>query len=106
MWWFDMPKCHNCGFEWGKKKESGRSNHQNRYFHGIILPILSEYTGYDDQEMKAIVKWKFGVKSTSSLNTAEMEAFHEKIRRWAGSKKEDGGLECYIPMPNEVPVLV
>jgi len=80
-----------------------RSNQQNRYFHGVILPILSNHLGYFKDEMKVILKYKFlmteskVVKSTSNLTTKEFEDFNSKIRTWASVE------HClYIPKPNEI----
>ena len=90
-------KCPNCGFTIRKKlTDRQRSNPQNKYFHGVLLPILAEYTGYDDSEMKGVIKWKFGIKSTAELSTAEFEKFMSDVRMWASRD-----LSCYIPEPNE-----
>jgi GH25 family lysozyme M1 (1,4-beta-N-acetylmuramidase) len=84
-----------------------RSDPQNRYFHGVIIPILADHTGYTEEEMKDALKWKFlrsgtddlpTVKGTSDLNTVEMEALNTRIREWASAD-----LGCYIPLPNEKP---
>jgi len=96
-------KCLNCGFE-QKKPGRSRSKNQNDYFHGVILPILSEFTGYEQKDMKGVVKFRFGIKSTAELSTAEFEKFMSDIRRWAGDKDSDlnnGETSCYIPEPNE-----
>lgn len=87
-----------------------RSNSENRYFHGVILPILSEHLGYSTDEIKDILKAKFlsspvtvkgvemlYIKPTSSLTTVEFEKFCEKIREWSSAD-----LGCYLPEPNEV----
>jgi hypothetical protein len=92
-----MPKCPNCNFQWGKKTpEHNRSNPQNSYFHAVVIPILSEYTGYDHAEIKGIVKYKFKVKHTSDLSTVEFEKFMSDVRMWASRD-----LGCYVPSPNE-----
>jgi hypothetical protein len=90
-------KCPACGFEIKKKlPEKHRSNPQNRYFHGVVLPLLSDHTGYTDEEMKGILKYKFRVKHTSSLDTKGFEEFCSQIRQWASRD-----LGCWIPEPNE-----
>ena len=76
-----------------------RSNNENSYFHGVVLPILSELTGYTEDEMKAVVKFKFKIQHTSTLSTAEFEDFMSKIRSWASIE-----LGCYVPEPNESPI--
>lgn len=90
-----MAKCPNCGYEI-KRDKKHRSNAENSYFHGVVLPILSEHTGYDVYEMKGIVKYRFGVKKTSSLTTAEFEKFMSDVRQWASYE-----LSCFVPTPNE-----
>ena len=88
-------RCPVCGYQ-PQKTGKNRSNPQNSYFHGVILPVLSEYTGYSNDEMKGVVKWKFGIKSTAALTTLEFEKFCEDVRRWASAE-----LGCDIPEPNE-----
>ena len=89
-----------------RKYKSKRSNEQNSYYWGVVLDILSKHTGYESDEMHEILKFKFlrkrinneveYVQSTTKLNTAEMEEYLEKIRRWAAIE-----LFCTIPLPNE-----
>ena len=88
-------RCPNCGYE-KPVKGKPRSDPENRYFHGVILPILAEYTGYTIDEMKGVVKFKFNIKSTADLTTVEFEKFCSDIRAWASRD-----LGCYIPEPNE-----
>jgi hypothetical protein len=89
-----------------RKYKSKRSNEQNKYYFGVVLDILSKHTGYEPDEMHEILKFKFlrkrisndveYVQSTTKLNTAEMEAYLDKVRRWAAIE-----LLCNIPLPNE-----
>jgi len=87
-----------------------RSNQQNAYFHGVIVPMMSEATGYEIEEMKEIIRAKFLAyevkvgndiikvgRSTASLNTMEFEELNTKCRKWG-----DEELDIYIPSPNEV----
>ena len=110
-----MQKCPSCGFV--IKDVSflpGRSNAENRFFHGCVVPLLAEHCGYDQAEMKEILKAKFlsetrvidtvkgmaeiqYIRPTSSLNTIEFEILLEKIRIWASSE-----LNVVIPLPNEL----
>lgn len=86
-----------------------RSKNQNAYYHGVVLDILSETTGYDKEEIHEILKMKFlsshkeigdesvvVTRSTASLKTNEMEHFLSNVREWASRK-----LQTYIPLPNE-----
>jgi hypothetical protein len=85
-----------------------RSCRQNRYFHGPLLKALCEHTGYEPDEMKDYLKWKFlrtedemKPRDTSSLSTKEFEDLNKTIREWASRS-----LGCYIPLPNEKPLKV
>ena len=97
-----------------KNWRSTRSNQQNRYFHGPILDLICEHTGYEKQEMKEILKSYFlkdyktiktskgeevfeYIRPTSSLNTEEMCDFTDKVRRWAMKN-----LNVNIPDPDQI----
>lgn len=87
-----------------------RSNRQNRYFHGVVLPLLSEETGFTTNEIKSLLKNMFLgyqkllpnglevdlIKGTAELDTKEFEEFLEKVRRFSAQE-----LDVQIPMPNE-----
>jgi hypothetical protein len=83
-----------------------RSGQQNRYYHGVIIAMIAEDTGNDPATVHDAMRAMFlstdgaaGMKiirSTTSLNTAEMEQYHENIRRWAST-----ALNIYIPDPGE-----
>lgn len=86
-----------------KKKVRSRSSQQNRYYWGVVIRLLSELTGFTDDEMHDAMRFKFlrimgdlvTVKGTSTLDTEEMEAYIEKIRQWASTD-----LSLFIPDPN------
>lgn len=91
-----------------KKLRSQRSSNQNSYYWAIIIELLYQHlkeTGHTREEIHEICKFKFlrkysedgleFVRSTTSLNTSEMETYLEDIRRWASL------LELYLPLPNE-----
>ena len=97
-----------------KIDRSSRSTQQNRYYHGVIIPILSEELGYSKEEIHEVLKSKFlsknlyietkhgsthirVVKSTASLDTLEMEKYLSDIRQWSSID-----LGIFIPLPNEV----
>jgi len=89
-------------------EKSQRSLNQNSYYWGVVLDILSKHTGYEIDELHEILKYKFlqvatssegkepyqYVKSTTKLNTAEMEEYLDRIKRWAAME-----LSCVIPDP-------
>jgi hypothetical protein len=104
-------KCPACGFFSESKK--GRSNPQNRYFHGQVVPIIANYTGYTLDETKDLLKSMFlrdeltvmtktgvrevaVVRGSSELTTVEFEKFMSDIRSWASKD-----LSLYIPEPQE-----
>ncbi len=92
-------KCPFCKAEWVSTQ---RSNNQNRYFHGVVLPMISEEMGeWDTEHVKDMLKDKFlvdeemvvtkkgisflqkKIKHTSELNTLEFKIFVEKCVFWA-----------------------
>lgn len=97
-----------------KRWDKNRSNDQNSYYHGVVIKLLSEHTGYDEDDMHEILKSLFlsdrerlmwdkrkkvtRVKSTSTLTTVEFEQYLDKVRKWAAAE-----LGVYIPLPNEPP---
>lgn len=109
--------------EIGKKIEvsygpllKNRSDRENRYYWGVVIDILSDYTGFSPEDMHEILKHKFLRKSvwvtnpengtieeiqitqsTASLTTVKFEEYLSKIREWAAT------LNCRIPLPNEPP---
>ena len=107
-------RCPNCGLDLKKVSVAGqRSIQECRFFHGVVIPILAEHCGYDQAEMKEILKAKFlsetriidtvkgmaeiqYIKPTSSLNTIEFELLLNKIREWSSIE-----LGVIIPLPNE-----
>lgn len=90
-----------------KKRVKQRSLNENSYYHGVIVKILSDHTGYTPKEMHECLKLKFlseedartglvRLRSTSDLSTVEFEQFCVDIRQWSSLE-----LGCYIPLPNE-----
>lgn len=94
-----------------------RSGKQNRYYRGVLIKRIAEHVcGYpaSNEDCEAVHKelakkflgytvvekggFEFEViRSTTTLNTKEMEEYHEHIRRWASDF-----LSIYLPLPNEV----
>lgn len=86
-----------------------RSNNQNRYYHGVVVKILSDDTGHTTEEMHEILKAKFlgrkfvtigsveveVTKSTTDCTTEEFEHYLEQIRAFAATN-----LGIRIPLPN------
>ena len=89
-----------------RKPKKQRSNEQNRYFHGVIVKLISEGIGYSPDETKTLLKMMFLLvekngfvtcRETKDLSTVEQEEFNEHCRRWAAAE-----LSINIPLPNEV----
>lgn len=107
-------RCPSCGYELKQRKD--RSNPENRYFHGVVLPILSQceaFGGWTQEDIKEFLKEKFlsvfktikigdtfqevkVVRPSSSLSTIEWEKWMKEIRQWA-----DLEIGAYLPEPNE-----
>jgi hypothetical protein len=88
-----------------KKPSSSR---QQRYYRGVVIPLIAEHTGYTVEETHGVLQsaglWndflpdgKEYIRSTSEGNwtTVQWEERMENIRRWAME------LNIYIPLPNE-----
>lgn len=77
--------------------EETRSTAQNRYYQGVVVPMLAEVTGYQPGEMHDVLKLEFlpyGHVSTTDLTPAEFTAYVERICQWAAEH-----LDCVIPPP-------
>jgi hypothetical protein len=88
-----------------------RSNLQNGFFHGVIVPLIAEEIGHSLKKTKALLKSEFlkeiiivndeefeFIRPTSSLTTTEFEEFNDKIRIWAF----DFLNELVVPYPDKV----
>ena len=91
------------------RERKSRSGQQNRYYWGVIVAAISEWSGYEAEEVHEILKGLFlrrpvllptgeeleAARSTTGLTTVEAEEFYERCRKWAAEQ----GL--YLPLPNE-----
>ncbi len=85
-----------------RKRTSQRSDNQNRYYHGVIIKLLSESTGYTADEMHENLKRMFlstkdehgliRIGSTATLKTLEFKDYLDKIIRWAA-------IDLGVPIP-------
>jgi hypothetical protein len=99
-----------------KRLRANRSNLQNRYYFGVVIATLSEFTGYTPDELHDFLKAKFIPKklaicdgngevkgevvvggSTRKMTTQEFSEYCESIKRWAA---ED--LDVVIPDADQV----
>jgi hypothetical protein len=92
----------------GERKH--KTDPQRKYYFGVIVSIMADYTGYSKDEMHDALKWQFlrvpgekglpdKVRSTESLSTVETEAYYEEIRRWALTQ-----YGVFVPLPREVEI--
>lgn len=87
-----------------------RSSAQNRYWHGVVVPLFAEHCGYDFDDMKAALALKLIPREvvdmdtgevrivpghTSDLNTKEFKDLIERAQRLGAE------MGIYIPDPGE-----
>lgn len=95
--------------------QATRSQQQNRYFWGVVIKAISDYTGYGPDETHELLKQMFIPKelailkgngdvidrfvmggSTRSMDTVEFGHYMERIKEWAAQE-----LDIYIPDADE-----
>ena len=96
-----------------RKHKSKRSDEQNRYYWGVVIPILADYFGHDNAEdLHAELKLKFNPVSskldpniiiggtTTKMSTVEFmaaeDSYVERICRWAAME-----YSIFIPPPKK-----
>lgn len=115
----DAPKQYNSALSKleGKRVEvkveeykKHRSNPQNSYYWGVVIPMVSKELGYTKEEVHSALKNKFltvtnyskqdiefeFTKDTKDLDTTEFEIYLRDVRNFAGDF-----LGIFIPQPNE-----
>ena len=94
-----------------RKEKRNRSNKQNKYYWGVILPAIADEIGeliHEDVHntlksmfLKKGIDYKGKrlevIKSTTELSKTEFEEYLEKCREWSAIE-----LGCLIPKPNEI----
>ena len=82
--------------------KNNRSDLQNKYYWGCVLPMISQEAGYEDDEMHEVLLAQFSTKITikstkdkrkrrtvpkrsSRMTTAEFSEYVEKVRRFAAT---------------------
>lgn len=89
-----------------QKSKQIRSLNQNRYYWGVVVKILSQHTGYTNDETHQELARMFlsyesngktFTRSTTKLNTFDFEKYTEACRVWAKAE-----MDVYIPLPNEI----
>ena len=99
------PFFKKCWDDSRPKKKMTRSLKQNAYMWGVVYDVMSTDIGYTPDECHQLMGKQFlkyesqgewFVKSTSKLNTKDMEIYLENVRRFAATD-----LACVIPLPGE-----
>lgn len=87
-------------------KRKPRSLAENNYYWGVVIPIISEWSGFTPEETHLALKEHFlsefdrqhglmRMKSTADLSTVDFEKYMSNIRMWAADQGQ------FIPLPNE-----
>ncbi len=93
------------------KPKSNRTNQMNRYYWGVMIKMIAEETGYDNDQIHELMKITHGVKedldigmiggwvpkSTAKYTVEEMQDYWLKITQWAAEF-----LNLQIPEPGEI----
>lgn len=80
-----------------RERSPYRSDEQNRYYHGVVVAMISDHTGYTPEETHDQLKAKFKVESTSRMKSADFQEYISRIVHWAASD-----LGVCIPDPNQI----
>jgi len=91
------------------QERATRSSQQNRYYWGVVVPLIAEHLGYTNDEMHEALKYKFlrteaecaasdlpKIRSSAALSTKEFGEYVDSVVTWAGA---EFGVD--IPAPNE-----
>jgi len=93
------------------KPKSNRTNQMNSYYWGVMIKMIAEETGYENDQVHTLMKIRHGVKedldigmvggrvpkSTAKYTVEEMQEYWRKITQWAAEF-----LNLQIPEPNEI----
>ena len=90
-----------------RARKAQRSDRQNRYWWGVVIPLLAEHCGYTDDEMHEALKAKFlgtedlsrgllRIGSTKKLGTKAFADLVDRVTVWAAQD-----LGVMIPPPIE-----
>jgi hypothetical protein len=87
-----------------RRYRKGRSLAQNRWYWGVIVPLMADHCGYDDEEMHSALRMRFlmkyeglvpTIRSTTDLSTVEFSEYCEKCIRLGAE------MGIVIPTPDE-----
>jgi hypothetical protein len=108
LWDDHVRGLSGCQVEWTlRKKRVGRTDRANRYYFGVVVPLIAEYCGYERDEMHEALAMKFlriedcpitGTprrKHTPETNSKEFATYVDSCIRFAAE------LGVYVPQPGE-----
>lgn len=93
-----------------KTAKTPRSGAQNRYWHGVVIPLFAEHCGYELPEMKDALALKLIPKEVTDMDTGEVhivpghtselsvKEFNDLIER---AQRLGAEMDIYIPDPGE-----
>lgn len=93
-----------------KVARPSRSSSQNRYWHGVVIPLFAEHCGYEFDEMKDALALKLLPHELVDMDTGEVrivpghtsqlnvKEFNDLIER---AQRLGAEMEIYIPDPGE-----
>jgi hypothetical protein len=88
-----------------------RSSAQNRFWHGVVIPLFAEHCGYDIADMKDVLALKLIPREVPDMSTGEIHVvpghtselnvkeFNDLIER---AQRLGAEMDIYIPDPGEV----
>lgn len=93
-----------------KRPEKIRTSQQNKYYHGVVIKMISDYTGYTTNQVHEGLKHefllkdnKFGLEVATSTKKLEFELFWdyiENVREWAKETLSTEENQFIIPEPD------
>jgi hypothetical protein len=94
-----------------KRRSKLHSQQQGRYYWGVVLKTICQYTGYEIDELHEIFKYRFlrqednsaigcRIPSTSTLSAGEYCEYLSRVITFASTD-----LGCVIPGPDDVVVV-
>lgn len=88
-----------------RKRVKKRTDEQNAYYWAVVIPILAQHFGYNEEEMHVALRLKFlrregelaTARSTTELSTIEFVDYVDRIVVWAAME-----YEVVIPPPTKI----
>ena len=91
-----------------------RTDSQNRYYWGVVIPLIGDEIGLNADETHELLRWEFLkerriiekdkakycveiARSTTTLSTIDMGVYIDSIKNWAIT-----AIGVHIPEPDEV----